>query len=50
MELVGLVGVMMLSVAVSLASARGMLGAGLFLMTQGAPRCADTILHERTAG
>jgi hypothetical protein len=32
MELIGLVGVVMLSVGVSLAGARAMLGAGLFLM------------------
>ena len=32
MELLGLVGVVMLSVGVSLAGARAMLGAGLFLM------------------
>ncbi len=46
MELLGLVGVFMLSVGVSLAGARAMLGAGLFLMMRsvaardatGAPR------------
>ena len=34
MELVGLVGVVMLSVGMSLAGARAMLAAGLFLMTR----------------
>jgi hypothetical protein len=34
MELIGLVGVVMLSVGVSLAGARAMLAAGLFLMTR----------------
>ena len=36
MELFGLVGVIMLSVGVSLAGARAMLAAGLFLMMRGA--------------
>jgi hypothetical protein len=36
MELVGLVGVVMLSVGISLAGARAMLAAGLFLMTRAA--------------
>jgi hypothetical protein len=34
MELVGIVGVVMLSVGMSLAGARAMLAAGLFLMTR----------------
>ena len=36
MELIGLVGVVMLSVGLSLAGARAMLGAGLFLMVRAA--------------
>jgi hypothetical protein len=36
MELAGLVGVVMLSIGVSLAGARAMLAAGLFLMTRAA--------------
>ena len=36
MELVGIVGVVMLSVGLSLAAARAMLATGLFLMTRGA--------------
>jgi hypothetical protein len=36
MELVGLVAVVMLSVGISLAGARAMLAAGLFLMTRAA--------------
>ena len=36
MELLGIVGVIMLSVGVSVAGARAMLSAGLFLMMRGA--------------